>query len=78
VFNIVDGLQRAGLIQKFGLKAAQRGQPAKVFEINPDGAFSIGLHLERDHIAAVLVDFQGSRPRAHFSSPLSFDTGRSS
>ena len=59
VFNIVDGLQRAGLIQEFGLKAAERGQPAKVFEINPDGAFSIGLHLERDHIAAVLVDFRG-------------------
>jgi DNA-binding Lrp family transcriptional regulator len=72
VFNIVDGLQRAGLIQKFGLKAAQRGQPAKVFEINPDGAFSIGLHLERDHIAAVLVDFSGvvrTRTfRAHYLS----------
>ena len=59
VFNIVDGLQQAGLIQKFGLTAAERGQPAKLFKINPDGAFSVGLHLERDHIAAVLVDFSG-------------------
>ena len=59
VFNIVDGLQQAGLIQKFGLTAAERGQPAKLFKINPDGALSVGLHLERDHIAAVLVDFSG-------------------
>jgi predicted NBD/HSP70 family sugar kinase len=59
VFNIVDGLRRAGLIQEFGLKAAERGQPARLFDINPDGTFSIGLHLERDHIAAVLLDFKG-------------------
>src|SRR5258708_24212231 len=38
---------------------AERGQPAKLFEINADVAFSVGLHLERDHIASVLVDFKG-------------------
>jgi predicted NBD/HSP70 family sugar kinase len=59
VFNIVEDLQQIGLIQNFGQKTAERGQPAKLFEINPDAAFSIGLHMERDHIAAVLVDFKG-------------------
>ena len=59
IFNIVDGLVRADLIQQLGLKTAERGQPAKLFELNPDGAFSIGLHMERDHIAAVLVDLKG-------------------
>ena len=59
VFNIVHGLRRAGLIQESGLKAADRGQPAKLFEVNPDGKFSIGLHMERDHITAVLLDFKG-------------------
>src|SRR5258708_38428603 len=39
---------------------AERGQPAKLFEINADVAFSVGLHLERDHIASVLVDFKGA------------------
>src|SRR5258708_2381159 len=50
VFNIVEDLQRIGLIQNFGRKTAERGQPAKLFEINADAAFSIGLHMERDHI----------------------------
>jgi predicted NBD/HSP70 family sugar kinase len=59
VFNIVEGLQQIGLIQNFGRKSAERGQPAKLFEINADAAFSIGLHMERDHITAVLVDFKG-------------------
>src|SRR5258708_23207984 len=59
VFNIVEDLQQIGLIQSFGRKTAERGQPAKLFEINADAAFSIGLHMERDHIAAVLVDFKG-------------------
>jgi len=60
VFNIVEDLQQIGLIQNFGRKTAERGQPAKLFEINADAAFSIGLHMERDHIAAVLVDFKGA------------------
>jgi predicted NBD/HSP70 family sugar kinase len=59
VFNIVDGLHQTGLIRDFGRKVAERGQPAKLFEINADAAFSVGLHLERDHIASVLVDFKG-------------------
>jgi predicted NBD/HSP70 family sugar kinase len=59
VFNIVDGLSQTGLIRDFGRKVAERGQPAKLFDINADAAFSVGLHLERDHIASVLVDFKG-------------------
>jgi predicted NBD/HSP70 family sugar kinase len=66
VFNIVDGLQRADLIHECGVKTAGRGLPARLFEINPDGVFSIGVHLECDHITAVLVDFKGAiRVRAH-------------
>jgi predicted NBD/HSP70 family sugar kinase len=59
VFNITDGLRRIGLIQDFVRKTAERGQPPKLFEINPDAAFSIGIHFERDHIASVLIDFKG-------------------
>jgi predicted NBD/HSP70 family sugar kinase len=60
VFNIVEGLQQIGLIRDFGRRTAERGQPAKLFEINADAAFSVGLHLERDHITGVLVDFKGA------------------
>src|SRR5260370_20216073 len=59
VFNITDGLRRIGLIQDFVRKTTERGQPPKLFEINPDAAFSIGIHFERDHIASVLIDFKG-------------------
>jgi hypothetical protein len=45
VFNIVDSLHQIGLIRDFGRKMAERGQPAKLFEINADAAFSVGLHL---------------------------------
>ena len=72
VFNITDRLLRIGLIQDFGRKTAQRGQPAKLFEINPDAAFSIGIHFERDHIAAVLADFKGTiRARTYRARYLS-------
>jgi predicted NBD/HSP70 family sugar kinase len=72
VFNIIERLWRIGLIQDFGRKTAERGQPAKLFEINPDAAFSIGIHFERDHIAAVLVDFKGAiRARTYRAGYLS-------
>jgi predicted NBD/HSP70 family sugar kinase len=72
VFNIIDRLRRIRLIQDFGHKSAERGQPAKLFEINPDAAFSIGIHFERDHIAAVLVDFKGAiRARTYRAGYLS-------
>src|SRR6516162_2040989 len=72
VFNIIERLWRIGLIQDFGHKTAERGQPAKLFEINPDAAFSIGIHFERDHIAAVLVDFKGAiRARTYRAGYLS-------
>jgi predicted NBD/HSP70 family sugar kinase len=66
IFNIVDGLRRADLVRKSGRKLSDRGQPAALFEINPDGTFSIGLHMERDHLAAVLIDLNGRiRTRAY-------------
>ncbi|MGA8660616.1 MAG: ROK family protein [Chthoniobacterales bacterium] len=72
VFNITDRLWRIRLIQDFGRTTAERGQPAKLFEINPDAAFSIGIHFERDHIAAVLVDFKGAiRARTYRAGYLS-------
>ncbi|HEY0794095.1 MAG TPA: ROK family protein [Chthoniobacterales bacterium] len=59
-FNITAGLERTGLIRERGHESAERGQPAKVFGLNADGAFSIGLRLERDHLDAVLIDLTGA------------------
>jgi predicted NBD/HSP70 family sugar kinase len=72
VFKIVDGLRRVDLIRESGKKVAERGLPATLFEVNPDGAFSVGLHMERDHIATVLIDFNGTiRARAYRADYLS-------
>src|SRR5258708_16031583 len=46
VFNIVEDLQQIGLIQNFERKTAERGQPAKLFDIHTDAAFSIFLHMQ--------------------------------
>jgi predicted NBD/HSP70 family sugar kinase len=72
VFKIVDGLRRVDLVRQSGRKVTERGQPAALFEVNPDGAFSVGLHLERDRITTVLVDFNGTvRSRAYRGDYLS-------
>jgi len=40
-------------------KKIPRGQPIRPYSINPDGAYSIGLELERDLAVGVLTDLAG-------------------
>lgn len=78
--NIVAELVAAGLLMPGALRALPRGQPVIPYSINPDGAYSIGLELERDHAAGVLTDLSGavrarlgvpaSRPRPEQALPL--------
>lgn len=74
VANITNRLLKDGLIQKAGRLLGGRGQPATKLVVNPDGAFSIGLNIDRDHITIVALDFLG-RVRArvcrevHFAMP---------
>ncbi|MDQ0456743.1 putative NBD/HSP70 family sugar kinase [Rhizobium paknamense] len=43
-----------------------RGQPAIELEINPDGLFSIGANIDRDHLTVVVIDATGTpRGRIH-------------
>jgi predicted NBD/HSP70 family sugar kinase len=57
---IVGALERAGLVQQLGKKRdGGRGQPATLLSLDPDGAFSIGVRLDRGALETVLVDFAG-------------------
>ncbi|MET0534758.1 MAG: ROK family protein, partial [Steroidobacter sp.] len=47
------------------------GQPAKRLAINPDGCFSIGLNIDRDHVTAVALDMTGN-VRARITDEVDF------
>jgi predicted NBD/HSP70 family sugar kinase len=57
---IVRKLECSGLIRTLGKRYGGRGQPATMLELDPDGAFSIGLRVDRDGLETVLVDLGGT------------------
>lgn len=60
VSNIVGELLARGVIKVGDKRLGRRGQPALEIRLNPEGAFSIGLHLDRDHLSGVLMDLGGT------------------
>lgn len=67
VSNIVKRLINASLIREADKRREGRGAPSITLEINPDGAYSIGIDLDRDHLTGVLVDLSGAVvQRVHF------------
>jgi predicted NBD/HSP70 family sugar kinase len=71
ITNIANRLLEDGLILEAGKLQGSRGQPAMTFTINPDGCFSIGLNIDRDHITIVLLDFAG-KVRARATREVAF------
>lgn len=74
IANITKRLINDGMILKAGLLKGGRGQPATKLVVNPDGAFSIGLNIDRDHIVIVALDFLGNvrfreSREVHFAMP---------
>ncbi|MBI1403315.1 MAG: ROK family protein [Porphyrobacter sp.] len=59
ITNIARKLFADGLIIEAGRRRGERGQPALKLAINPDGAFSIGVNVDRDHMTMVALDFLG-------------------
>ena len=60
-------LLEAGLIHETGLRRGGRGQPATELSVNPDGGYSIGVNVDRDHLTVLLLDFGGNvRGRVHW------------
>jgi predicted NBD/HSP70 family sugar kinase len=57
---IVRKLEENGLVRMTGKRFGGRGQPATLLELNPSGAYSIGIRIDRGMISSVLVDLQGS------------------
>ncbi len=69
VSNITRELLDMGLIYEAERRRGGRGAPSIQLVINPNGAFSIGLDLDRDHLTALLVDFAG-QVRHRIDRPL--------
>ncbi len=58
--SIIQSLEQSELIVFTGRRTeGQRGQPATLIDLNPKGAFGIGVRLDRDSIETALVDFGG-------------------
>ncbi|HJV24723.1 MAG TPA: ROK family transcriptional regulator [Aromatoleum sp.] len=58
--GIIQSLEESELIVYTGRRTeGQRGQPATLIDLNPKGAFGIGVRLDRDSIETALLDFGG-------------------
>lgn len=72
VSSLVDELVRDGWLVRRGRRATARGQPPIDLAIADDGAFGIGVALDRDHAAALLLDLSGRalhEERVDFAHP---------
>ena len=66
VSNLVKELLELRLVQEGGRRSEGRGAPSTELTIDPNGAYAIGLDLDRDHLTGVLVDLAGQvRQRLH-------------
>lgn len=52
-------LMADGMVIEAGRRRGGRGQPATEIAINPDGGFSVGVNIDRDHLAVILLDLAG-------------------
>ncbi len=70
VGGIVASLQDQNLIHQTGKRQGQRGQPATILELNPKGAYGVGVRLDRTCIETVLIDFDGKQLSRVFHETL--------
>lgn len=71
VANITRRLFDEGLIRSAGQTRGKRGQPATRMVVDPDACFAMGVHIDRDHVTMVVVDFNG-QVRARRSHSIAF------
>ena len=60
VTNIVQELMEEGLVVSGAKRQGRRGSPSTEIRVNPEGAFAIGLNLDRDRLTGALVDLGGT------------------
>ena len=71
VSNITKKLLNAGLILEADRVQEGRGAPSMSLEINPDGAYSIGLDMDQNHLTGILMDLKGT-VRKHVTQSVRF------
>ncbi|WP_241127539.1 ROK family transcriptional regulator [Novosphingobium terrae] len=71
IANITGRLIELGLVSLAGRYQGARGQPALRLTIDPDGAFAIGLNIDRDHVTMVTLDLAGE-VRSRVSCEMAF------
>jgi predicted NBD/HSP70 family sugar kinase len=71
IANITSRLLRLGLVRLVERQRGSRGQPAIRLTINTDGAFAIGLNIDRDHATLLSLDLAG-KVRSRISRDMSF------
>lgn len=59
IANITNRLIDAGLIRTVGRVQGGRGQPPLRLQVKADGAFGIGLNIDRDHLTLAILDLAG-------------------
>ncbi len=59
VFKITRDLLAENWLLSTVMRDGSRGQPTSVVSLNPDGAYALGLNVDRDHITFVVLDFAG-------------------
>ena len=59
ISNIVGELERGGFLIAGEPRRGARGQPSVPYRINPQGAWSLGFHVDHRMITAALVDLTG-------------------
>jgi predicted NBD/HSP70 family sugar kinase len=60
VTNITRELLETGLIMESSKQQDKRGAPSILLKVNPEGAFTVGLDMDEEHLTGVLVDLTGN------------------
>lgn len=60
IANITSRLAEMGLVRVAGRRQGGRGQPALQLEVESDGAFALGLNIDRDHLTLATLDLAGA------------------
>ncbi|WP_123040246.1 ROK family transcriptional regulator [Cohnella candidum] len=58
--NIVDELIQENLIMEAGYDISSGGRKPILLDVNPDGLYTVGIHLSASAIKAAVINFKGS------------------
>ena len=59
VGGLMKSLEEKGLVESIGKLQGDMGQPATLYSIASDGAYGLGISVNRGHFETVLVNFNG-------------------